>query len=252
MIDRASNLRLTRLAVAVWLCLALVACAGTPTPLESTPHDGVPVTQTTANPLAIYDPWTGFNRHVYRFNAWLDDVLLLPIVHGYRAVTPMPVRTSVDNFFDNLGEVNSFVNSVLQLKPRSALTGFWRFAINSTIGIAGLFDPASAIGLTEKPEDFGQTLAVYGVDTGPYLVLPFFGPSTLRDSVGLAADQYLLYALDPLSLQQYARWRPAYLALYAINKRNSINFRYYQTGSPFEYELVRFLYLNLRALQVAK
>lgn len=236
----------------VALCLFLTACAGTPTPLESTSYDEVPAAETTANPLAIYDPWSGFNRHMYHFNAWLDDVLLLPIVHGYRIVTPKPVRTGVSNFFSNLGEINNFANSVLQLKPRSALTSFWRFAINTTVGLGGLFDPAGALGLQQIHEDFGQTLAVYGVDTGPYLVLPFFGPSTLRDSFGMAADQYFLYALDPLSLQNRNKWRAAYLALYAINKRNSVNFHYYQTGSPFEYELVRFIYINFRALQVAR
>lgn len=233
-------------------CLLLAACAGTPAPLALGGDASVPAAQTTANPMAAYDPWTGFNRHMYRFNAWLDDALLLPVVHGYRAVTPEPVRDSVGNFFSNIGEINTFANAVLQLKPRSALTSFWRFAINSTIGIGGLFDPSSAIGLLPVHEDFGQTLAVYGVDTGPYLVLPFFGPSTLRDSFGLAADQYLFYALDPLSLQRYAYWNAAYLALYAINKRNNVGFRYYQTGSPFEYELVRFIYLNMRALQVAR
>lgn len=239
-------------ATIVALCLFLVACAGTPTPLESTKDDAIPASQTTANPLAIYDPWSEFNRSMYRFNAWLDDVLLLPIVHGYRAVTPEPVRDSVANFFSNLGDINNFANATLQLKPRSALTSFWRFAINTTVGLGGLFDPASALGLHRVNEDFGQTLAVYGVDSGPYLVLPFFGPSTLRDSFGMAADQTLFYALDPLSLQGHPKWKAAYLALYAINKRNNVNFRYYQTGSPFEYELVRFIYINSRALQTAR
>src|SRR5699024_40110 len=109
-----------------------------------------------------------------------------------------------------------------------------------------------ALGVPQYHEDFGQTLAVYGVDSGPYLVLPFFGPSTLRDSFGLAADQYLFYAVDPLSLREHPEWRAAYLALYAINKRDSVNFRYYQTGSPFEYELVRLIYMNFRALQAAQ
>lgn len=246
------NMRAAQLSALILLCLVLGACAGTPTPLSSSKDDAIPPDRTSANPIAIYDPWSGFNRHMYRFNAWLDDVFLLPVVHGYRAVTPRFVRSGVANFFSNLGEINTFANSVLQLKPRAALTSFWRFAINTTVGLGGLFDPASALGLKQVHEDFGQTLATYGVNTGPYLVLPFFGPSTLRDSFGMATDKYLFYAVDPLTLQDHSHWRLPYLALYALNKRNKTNFRYYQTGSPFEYELVRFIYINFRALQVAR
>lgn len=234
------------------LCLLLVGCAGTPTPLTTDSAAAVPASQTTANPLAIYDPWSGFNRRMYRFNAWLDDAVLLPVVHGYRAVTPQPVRQGVGNFFSNLGEINTFANSLLQLKPRATMTTLWRFVINTTVGIGGLFDPAGALGLPQYHEDFGQTLAVYGVNTGPYLVLPLFGPSTLRDSFGLAADQFAFFTLDPLSLEGRDWARAVYLALSTINKRNNVNFRYYQTGSPFEYELVRLIYINFRALQVAR
>jgi len=235
------------------LCLLLAACAGTPTPLavDSSGAD-VPASQTTANPLAIYDPWSGFNRRMYRFNAWLDDAVLLPVVHGYRAVTPRSVRRGVGNFFSNIGEINTFANALLQLKPRATMTTFWRFVINTTVGIGGLFDPAGALGLPQYHEDFGQTLAVYGVKTGPYLVLPLFGPSTLRDSFGLATDKFALFTLDPLSLDGHKWARAAYLALSTINKRNNVSFRYYQTGSPFEYELVRLIYINFRALQVAQ
>lgn len=246
------NIRQLYLVLGLLSCLLVTGCAGTPAPLESGPQDAVPVSQTTANPLAIYDPWAGFNRRMYRFNAWLDDAVLLPVVHAYRSVTPQPVRQSVANFFSNLGEIPTFANAVLQLEPKAAITTFWRFFINTTVGLAGLFDPATTLGLPQYHEDFGQTLAVYGVDTGPYLVLPFFGPSTLRDAFGLAADQYLFYALDPLSLQNHRWARAAYLALYAINKRDKVNFRYYQTGSPFEYVLVRMIYVNFRALQVAR
>lgn len=244
--------RSVHMGVFAVLCLALSACAGTPTPLEAGPGDAVPVTRTTANPLAIYDPWSGFNRRMYFFNAWLDDVLLLPVVRSYRALTPDFVRRGVANFFSNLGEITTFINTVLQFEPKAAVTTLSRFVINTTIGLGGLFDPASALGLRQYHEDFGQTLAVYGVPTGPYLVLPFFGPSTLRDSVGLATDQYFFYAVDPLALQRHDWARAVYLALYAINKRNKVKFHYYQTGSPFEYALVRLIYINFRALQVAR
>jgi len=212
--------------------------------------DDVPVAETTANPLAIYDPWEGFNRRVYRFNALADRYVLMPVVQTYRTVTPGFARTGVQNFFSNLGEINTFANSVLQAKPTSSVVTLSRFALNTTVGLAGLFDPASAIGLEQRNEDFGQTLGYYGVGAGPYLVLPFFGPSTLRDSIGLAGDQGLIFALDPLQLDDHPWARVPYWALYAINTRDSVSFRYYQTGSPFEYTLVRLVYMNYRALLI--
>lgn len=234
------------------LCLLLGACASTPPPRTvspDTPAD-VPVSQTTANPLAISDPWEGFNRRVYRFNALADRYALMPVVQIYRAVLPGFARTGVHNFFSNLGEINTFANSVLQLKPTGSAVTLSRFVINSTVGIGGLFDPATAIGLAQRNEDLGQTLGHYGVGAGPYVVLPFFGPSSLRDSVGLAGDQTLFFALDPLQFDEYPWLRVPYWPLYVIDKRDSVSFRYYQTGSPFEYTLVRLIYMNYRALQV--
>ncbi|WP_348765763.1 VacJ family lipoprotein [uncultured Salinisphaera sp.] len=239
-------------AVLLLLCLWLGGCASTPVPQTVSPDtpDDVPVAETTANPLAIYDPWEGFNRRVYRFNALADRYVLMPVVQTYRTVTPGFARTGVQNFFSNLGEINTFANSVLQAKPTSSVVTLSRFALNTTVGLAGLFDPASAIGLEQRNEDFGQTLGYYGVGAGPYLVLPFFGPSTLRDSIGLAGDQGLIFALDPLQLDDHPWARVPYWALYAINTRDSVSFRYYQTGSPFEYTLVRLVYMNYRALLI--
>jgi len=247
-----SNFARQRAAFAVTVCLLLGACASTPPPKTVDPEtpDAVPVTQTTANPLAINDPLEGLNRRVYRFNALADRYVLMPVVQVYRNVTPGFARTGVHNFFSNLGEINTFANSVLQAKPKSSAVTLSRFVINSTVGLAGLFDPATVIGLDQYSEDFGQTLGYYGVGAGPYLVLPFFGPSSLRDTAGLAADQGLFYVLDPLQLQDNDAARWAYLTMYTINKRDSVNFRYYQTGSPFEYTLVRLVYMNYRALQV--
>ncbi|GAB3672150.1 MlaA family lipoprotein [Salinisphaera aquimarina] len=241
-----------RAALVITACLMLGACASTPPPQtvsEQTP-DSVPVTQTTANPLAINDPLEGFNRRVYRFNALADAYVLMPVVQVYRKVTPGFARTGVQNFFSNLGEINTFANSVLQIKPKSTAVTLSRFVINSTVGLAGLFDPATAIGLNQYNEDLGQTLGHYGVGAGPYLVLPFFGPSSLRDSVGLAGDQAFFFVLDPLQFDDHPWARVPYWPLYVINKRDTVNFRYYQTGSPFEYTLVRLVYLNYRALQV--
>ncbi|MES1923954.1 MlaA family lipoprotein [Salinisphaera sp. T31B1] len=241
-----------RAAFVVTACLLLGACATTPPPQTIDPETPaeVPVAQTTANPLAIYDPLEGLNRRIYRFNALADRYLLMPVVQTYRKVTPGFARAGVQNFFSNLGEINTFANSVLQAKPTSSAVTLSRFVINTTVGLAGLWDPATKIGLDQRNEDFGQTLGYYGVGAGPYLVLPFFGPSSLRDTVGLVGDQGLFYVIDPLQLQDNDAARWAYLTMYTINKRDTVNFRYYQTGSPFEYTLVRLVYMNYRALQV--
>lgn len=228
--------------------LWLGGCAATPGP--ATIDAATPASVTTANPVAIYDPWEPFNRRMYRFNAAADRYVLLPVVRAYRAVTPAPVRTGIANFFRNLDEVTTFVNTVLQGKADAAGVTLARFAINSTVGIAGLFDPATRMGLARQREDFGQTLGAWGVKSGPYLVLPFFGPSSLRDGLGLGADFAALFALDPLNLEDHDGRRLAYWSLYGIDKRARMSFRYYQTGSPFEYTLVRLVYVNYRQLQI--
>ena len=177
--------------VVVALSLMLGACASTPPPKsvdESTPA-GTPASQTTANPLAISDPAQGLNRRVYRFNALTERYVLLPVVHVYDRYTPGFMRTGIANFFSNISEITTFTNTVLQLKPKSSAVTASRFVINSTVGIGGLFDPATHMGCEQRDEDFGQTLGHYGVGTGPYLVLPFLGRSDLRDAGGLAADQ---------------------------------------------------------------
>ena len=134
------------------------------------------------------DPWEGFNRKVFAFNDVLDRYALKPVAKGYRTITPDPVETGVGNFFSNLGEVRTALNSVLQGKPANAGLATSRFLINSTVGIGGLLDYATLMEVTADKEDFGQTLAVWGWDDSRYLVLPFLGPSTLRDTTGLPAD----------------------------------------------------------------
>lgn len=134
------------------------------------------------------DPWEGFNRKVFVFNDVLDRYALKPVARGYRTITPDPVETGVGNFFSNLGEVRTAINSVLQGKPANAGLATSRFLINSTVGIGGLLDYATLMEITADKEDFGQTLAVWGWDDSRYLVLPFLGPSTLRDTTGLPAD----------------------------------------------------------------
>lgn len=137
------------------------------------------------------DPWEGFNRAVFRFNDTADRWVLKPVAITYRQVTPIFMQYGVSNFFGNLREVTTTINSVLQWKWDDAGNGAGRFLINSTVGVVGLFDVAQHVGLEESEgEDFGQTLAVWGVPSGPYLVLPFMGPSTVRGVPGQAVDWY--------------------------------------------------------------
>ncbi len=142
-------------------------------------------TRPNANPR---DPWESFNRGVFSFNDAADKAIFKPVATVYRDVTPSLVRAGVTNFFGNLDDAWSFVNSVLQLKLASALDNFMRFNVNTVFGIGGIFDVASEMRIERHREDFGQTLGRWGVASGPYLVLPLLGPSTLRDTVALPVD----------------------------------------------------------------
>lgn len=136
------------------------------------------------------DPWEGFNRGVFGFNKFADTYVLKPVAKGYDWIMPQPVDNGISNVFDNLGETKNFLNDVLQFKFADAGTDVTRFVINTTVGVLGLFDVASGWGFEQNTEDFGQTLAAWGFDTGPYLVLPFLGPSNIRDGIGLIPDAY--------------------------------------------------------------
>lgn len=147
----------------------------------------------------VNDPYEGWNRDVFAFNEAVDKAVLEPAARGYRAATPGFFRTGVRNFLSNLNSPVVFVNDVLQVEPERAGTTFSRFAINTTLGIGGLFDVAGASGLERHSEDFGQTLAVWGVDSGPFLVMPIIGPSNPRDLIGSGVDR----AFDPLTWTQF-------------------------------------------------
>lgn len=164
---------------------------------------------TTATSVAGYekareDPWEGFNRDIYSFNEAVDGAILKPAAQGYRDVLPGEVRQGIGNAFDNIDEPLSFVNALLQGKIKRAFRAVDRFAINTTYGFLGTTDRAAELGLPKQPEDFGQTLAVWGVPSGPYLVLPIFGPSTVRDAGGLVlnntANPWGYYADNELNL----------------------------------------------------
>jgi phospholipid-binding lipoprotein MlaA len=146
--------------------------------------------------LAERDPLEKFNRGVWGFNQGVDKIVLKPVTSVYRAIAPRPVRQGVSNAFANLTEPWSFINNLLQGKPKRAVTNLKRFVINSTIGVAGLIDQASKMGVQPANEDLGQTLAKWGVNGGPYLVLPLLGPSTLRDGVGSGAAAFA----DPVNV----------------------------------------------------
>ena len=141
-----------------------------------------------------HDPWEGFNRSIYSFNEGVDRAVLKPVAEGYRAITPDVVETGVSNFLSNLGDILVIINDVLQLKVVQAAQDASRFFLNTTVGVFGIFDVATPIGLKKHDEDFGQTLGYWGVESGPYLVLPFLGPSTVRDTGGIVVD----YSISPL------------------------------------------------------
>ena len=135
------------------------------------------------------DPLSPFNEAMFTFNLKLDDWVLRPVAKGYSFIAPQPVREGVGRFFDNVRVIPRFANNLFQLKLIEASTEVARFGINSTVGLAGFFDPAQEwFGLERKPNDFGLTIRYYNIPTGPYVMLPFFGPSTIGDTVGLVAD----------------------------------------------------------------
>jgi phospholipid-binding lipoprotein MlaA len=223
------------------------ATAGAPTAGRSDAEPLVPLTAADAPSMYTYDPWERFNRFSYRFNARFDEAIFLPVSNGYRRV-PSPIRAGVHNFFSNLSEVDSVANYLLQARFLSGAKSFGRFVINSTIGIGGLFDVATRLKLPNPPTGFSETLSTWGAPPGPFLVVPILGPSTLRDGVGYLGDYGLEYGVNLFDLyrgyQSYALG-----TLNAVDTRSNIGFRYYATGSPFEYEVIRFLYVRKRLIE---
>jgi phospholipid-binding lipoprotein MlaA len=135
------------------------------------------------------DPYENFNRSMYGFNMGLDKYLLKPVADGYAYITPDVMKTGVTNFFNNLKGINVVLNDLLQGKFGQSASDLGRFTTNTTIGLGGLFDVATPLGMQQNVEDFGQTMAVWGVDQGPYLVLPILGPTTVRDGGGTILDR---------------------------------------------------------------
>lgn len=202
----------------------------------------------------VYDPWEGMNRNTYIFNANLDTYVMLPVVNVYRDYVPFFLRQGVNNFFSNIASFNHTVNSALQLNGETTVNNGLRFISNTTIGIAGIFDVATGMGFPEIKEDFGQTLGYWGVGDGPYVVLPLFGPSNLRDSGGLVVDFAVTSWLtdDVFGLNGDGGWLVFYYIMTGVNTRAETSFQYYQSGSPFEYETIRWLYTSGRNAMIAR
>ncbi|MBS0581112.1 MAG: VacJ family lipoprotein [Proteobacteria bacterium] len=203
---------------------------------------GPPLTAADVPSLMTYDPWERMNRFTYRFNARFDEAVFLPVANGYRRL-PRPVQSGLHNFFSNLTEVVSTANYLLQLRPGPALRSLGRFALNSTLGIGGLLDVATEAHIPKARTGFGNTLARWGVHPGPYLVVPILGPYTLRDGFGFAADFGTAWAINfPPVYQGTIGWVLTPVAM--VDTRANADFRYYGTGSVFEYDNVRFLYVR--------
>jgi phospholipid-binding lipoprotein MlaA len=240
------------------LCLLLVFITGCSTVPKVDPNAPPPqvdsdviLDKAATYPLQVYDPWEGFNRRVYKFNALFDRHVFLPVVGGYEAVTPTVMRTGISNFYSNLRDIRNLVNSILQLKGGKAASTSARFVVNTTVGLLGFIDVATLMDLPQQNEDFGQTLGVWGAGQGPFLVLPLVGPSSVRDGIGLGVDLYIQAEILDAMMGLKSREELALALLNAIDTRYRIGFRYHETGSPFEYDLVRMLYTKLRELQVA-
>jgi phospholipid-binding lipoprotein MlaA len=208
-----------------------------------------PVTPAEAPSMYTYDPLERLNRFTYRFNARFDEAIFLPAADAYRRV-PSPLRAGVHHFFGNLSEIDSVINYLLQLRVGPGVRSLGRFVINSTIGIGGLFDPATKLKVRAAPTGLATTLAVWGMHPGPYLVIPLLGPSTLRDGLGYLGDYGANYAIDIGGLYRGdVAWGLG--TVNAVDQRANIDFRYYSSGSPFEYDNIRFLYVRKRLIEDA-
>lgn len=212
---------------------ALVGCASIPAGVEPSPHD----------------PWESFNRSVFEFNEGLDAYLLKPVVAGYRFILPEFVREGIYNFFSNYNDIYTALFNLLQGRLDYAFNDLMRVAVNTTMGLGGLLDLATPGGLEKHKEDWGQTLGVWGVPAGPYVVLPFFGPSNVRDAFGTVADlesDYLFRFLPDVAV------RNSVTGLRVVNARNT----YYEAGDLLDgaaidkYSFMRDAYIQRREYQI--
>jgi phospholipid-binding lipoprotein MlaA len=249
--------RAINLTLLIFLVL-MAGCATAPVQKEpvipakiTVPENEVPEKQQA---FYAYDPWEPMNRRIYNFNAVFDEYVFLPVVRAYEFILPKFAQTGVSNFFNNLWEISNLTNSLLQFKILKFYNTCGRVLINTTVGIGGLIDVATDVeGIRRENEDFGQTLGFYGLGPGPYLVLPILGPSDLRDTGGLVVDSVVYNIMLDTLINQLDMdntdediLKYSLTGLYAIDKRHKESFRYFMTGSPFEYTMVRKVYLVQR------
>lgn len=195
------------------------------------------------------DPYERFNRSMFTFNEAMDKTILKPVAKGYDTVTPQFVRTGVSNFFGNVDDLWIGFNSLLQGKVANGLSDWMRFTFNSTFGIFGLFDIASEAGLEKHDEDFGQTLAAWGAGEGPFLVLPFMGPRTTRDALGLPVD----WVGNPVRYVDPSSARNTLIGVRAVNARaNALGIsKTLEEGTLDKYSFARDFYLQQRRYKVS-
>jgi len=244
--------------LALLLALSLTGCATTMVSSEAEVPAMHSISEFQDQRFAeVADPWEGFNRNMYRFNFYFDKYVFLPVVDSYEYVTPTFVQERISGFYNNIGEVKNLTNSLFQLKGTESAITLGRFVTNSTLGLGGLFDPATSFGLERHDQDFGKTLGYWGADSGPYLVLPIYGPSSLRDTSGLVVDTGIRYgilaAIDPFgNTGNSLAINTGISTLEAVDTRHQQSFRYYESGYPFEYYMVRFIYHEKRDIESKK
>lgn len=194
------------------------------------------------------DPLEPMNRAVFTFNDTVDRTIAVPLAKGYQKVTPQPLRTAISNFFSNLGDLSIIANELLQLKITDATEDLMRFTMNTTFGIGGLIDFATLANLPKHHQDFGLTLGRWGVPSGPYLVLPVFGPSTFRDSVGLAVD----VRFNPLNYIEPAIRNPLYVLQFVSVRSDLLGAtNILQEAALDKYSFVRDAYLQQRRAKLS-
>ena len=200
-----------------------------------------------ANPA---DPMEPLNRAVFNFNDGLDRALLQPVATAYDQVTPSPVKTGVRNFFGNISDVWSVVNNLLQGKLKESLETFMRVSVNSTFGFGGVLDIGTEAGLPRNKQDFGQTLGVWGFDAGPYVVLPLFGPSSVRDTAGRVVDT----SADLVSNTRNVPTRNSLTVLRLVDTRAQLLgvTEILDQAALDKYSFTRDLYLQRRAASIGK
>ena len=258
---KTPSIRRLRSIVSITACLLLAAGCGTSPVVKDPPpneavfeYERVVADDVDVKANAVYDPWEGFNRRMYRFNAGADRWVLMPMVRTYRFIFPRPLRRGISNVFDTIFGIRTFANQIMQGRPVRAGQTVGRMGVNLTLGLVGLVDVATKLGMPYHVEDFGQTLGVWGLGPGPYLVIPLLGPSSLRDGTGQIVDSVItsLAFTGPTGIDDSLKAQLVYNGLLIVDTRSRIAFEYYQTGSPFEYELVRLLMNTKRELEIEK